>query len=142
MEKNNKINTIEKVSSVLAYLLELKKKGQYQSGIELIDDTLSDFFAFNGQETNKVSEEFLKQVCEDSQNITPELINSMGDLLKEKGSFLYAQNRLKESKEILKNALTIYFYLNENQDFFSFERMNKMVMINKKLSQINLKVEY
>jgi hypothetical protein len=66
----------------------------------------------------------------------------MGDLLKEKGSFLYAQNRLKESKEILKNALTIYFYLNENQDFFSFERMNKMVMINKKLSQINLKVEY
>ncbi len=142
MEKNKKINIIEKVSSVLAYLLELKKKGQYQSGIELIDDTLSDFFAFKGQETNKVSEEFLKQVCEDSQNITPELINSMGDLLKEKGSFLYAQNRLKESKEILKNALTIYFYLNENQDFFSFERMNKMVMINKKLSQINLKVEY
>src|SRR6056297_775402 len=141
MSREKKIETIKKVSSVLAYLLELKKKGQYQHGIDLIDDTLSSYFNFEEGDIQKVSEEFLQQVLEKTHSITPDVINSLGDLMREKGSFLYAQNRLKESKEILRNALTIYFYLNEQQDFFSFERMNKMVMINKKLSQINLKVE-
>ena len=140
MEEDNTLKTIEKISDVLSYLLHLKKKGQFQKAIKLIDDTLQEYFDFNATYSTVISENFLKDVYENSDKIPHEMISSMGDLLNEKGEFLYSQNKLSESKEILKNALTIYFFLNDQQDFFSFERMNKMVLINNKLSEIDLKI--
>ena len=140
-EQGNTLRVIDKISEVLSYLLELKKQGQFQKGIDLIDETMKSYFDIDTSQTTKVSEQFLDAVVEDSQQLNPEIINSMGDLLNEKGKLLYSQNKLKDSKSILKNALTIYFYLNDKQDFFSFERMNKMVIINDKLSDINLKID-
>lgn len=139
--RNDTLQLIEKLSDVLSYLLELKKRGQYQKGIELIDDTLSNYLEFNSSKTNILSEKFIEEVSINSGKLTYDIVNSVGDLLSEKGDFLYNQNRLKESREILKNALTIYFFLNDQQDIFSFERMNKMVLINDKLSTINLQIE-
>jgi hypothetical protein len=140
-DKDDTLKLIDKISEVLSYLLELKKHGQFQSGVELIDETLESYFDFDTSSKNVVSEQFLNDVISDSKKLKPQVINSLGDLLNEKGDLLYSQNKLKESKEILKNALTIYFFLNDNQDFFSFERMNKMVMINDKLSEIDLKID-
>ncbi|MFP4604053.1 MAG: hypothetical protein ACLFNJ_01595 [Bacteroidales bacterium] len=138
---DNTLKLIEKLSDALSYLLELKKRGQYQKGIELIDDTLANYLEFDSSETNILSEKFIEEVSNNSGKLTHEIVNSIGDLLNEKGELLYNQNRLKESKEILKNALTIYFFLNDQQDIFSFERMNKMVLINNKLSNIDLQIE-
>ncbi|MFP4041755.1 MAG: hypothetical protein ACLFPH_06005 [Bacteroidales bacterium] len=138
---DNTLKLIEKLSDVLSYLLELKKRGQYQKGIKLIDDTLLNYLEFDSSETNILSEKFIEEVTNNSGKLTHDIVNSIGDLLNEKGELLYNQNRLKESKEILKNALTIYFFLNDQQDIFSFERMNKMVLINNKLSKIDLQIE-
>ncbi len=139
-EDGDTLQTINQISDVLSYLLELKRQGKFQQGINLIDDTLIKYFNFDDNSMNFLSEKFLDEVHENSEKITPELVNSMGDLLNEKGDLLYSQNKLKESRDILKNALTIYFFLNDQQDFFSFHRMNKMVMINDKLSDIDLKI--
>jgi len=122
-------------------MLELKKQGQFQKGVELVDETLNNYFDFDASQSTTVSEQFLEKVFQDSQKLSPEIVSSLGDLLNEKGEFLYSQNKLKDSKSILKNVLTIYFFLNDKQDFFSFERMNKMVMINNKLSEIDLKID-
>ena len=131
---------IDKVSNLLAYLLELKEKGKFQEAVDLIDETLQDYFDFDSHNANLISEDFIKEVAEDSRKLPPEVISRMGDLLNEKGELLYSQNKLQESKDILKNALTIYFYLNDSQDIFSFERMNKMVLINDRLSHIDLEI--
>ena len=131
---------IDKVSSLLAYLLELKENGKFQEAIDLIDETLQDYFDFDNHYANLISEEFIKEVAKDSHKLPPEVISQIGDLLNEKGELLYSQNKLQESKDILKNALTIYFYLNDSQDIFSFERMNKMVLINDRLSHIDLEI--
>jgi hypothetical protein len=139
-EEEDTLQLINKISDVLSMLLELKNQGRYQKGIDLVDDTLTRYFDFTNTSTNSISEKFLDEVYENSEKITPELINSMGDLFNEKGELLYSQNKLRESRDILKNALTIYFFLNDQQDFFSFQRMNKMVMINDKLSDIDLKI--
>jgi hypothetical protein len=140
-EPDKTFKLINKISDVLSYLLELKKRGQFQKGIDLVDETLKDYFQFDCSENTIISEKFLNEVAQNENKINPEMVSSMGDLLNEKGELLYSQNKLKESREILKNALTIYFFLNENQDFFSFKRMNKMVMINNKLSEIDLKID-
>jgi hypothetical protein len=58
-------------------------------------------------------------------------------LLTEKGDLLFCQNRYKESRQVLNDALTVFFYLNDRQDSFSFQRMNRMVWINQKISEID-----
>lgn len=141
-EKDNALNLIERLSELIAYLLELKKQGKFQQAIELIDDTFWKYFNFDSTNVNQISEEFIYEFLQNSQGASPEVISRLGDLFNEKGDLLFNQNRFKESKDILSNALTIYFFLNDNQDFFSFERMNKMEMINRKLSRIDLKIDH
>lgn len=141
-EQDNTLNLIDRLSELLAYLLELKKQGKFQQAIELIDDTFWRDFNFDSKNENQISEEFINDFFQNSQKASPEIISRLGDLFNEKGDLLFNQNRFKESKDILSNALTIYFYLNDNQDFFSFERMNKMEMINRQLSKIDLKINH
>ena len=141
-EQDNTLTLIDRLSELLAYLLELKKQGKFQQAIELIDDTFWRDFNFDSKNVNQISEEFINGFLQNSQKGSPEIVSRLGDLFNEKGDLLFNQNRFKESKDILSNALTIYFFLNDNQDFFSFERMNKMEMINRKLSQIDLKINH
>jgi tetratricopeptide (TPR) repeat protein len=141
-EQDNTLSLIDRLSELLAYLLELKNQGKFQQAIELIDDTFWRDFNFDSKNVNQISEEFINDFLQYSQKGSPEIVSRLGDLFNEKGDLLFNQNRFKESKDILSNALTIYFYLNDNQDFFSFERMNKMEMINRQLSKIDLKIDH
>lgn len=139
MEKSkHSADIVQELSELMAALLTMKKSGKYQQAINLIDDTLVKHFDFDTQNMNAVSEDFLNRIYQQKQDVTPAVNDSFARLLSEKGDLLYAQNRFEESRQILNNALTIYFLLNDQQQFFSFERMNKMVHINEQLSRINL----
>jgi len=137
-DQERALNIISEISDLLASLLALKKSGKFQQAINMIDDTLLRHFDFDSASINFVSEDFLNEVYEENNRISTDITDSLASLLQEKGDLLYSQNRFEESRNILNNALTIYFLLNDQQDFFSFERMNKMVLINKKLSSIDL----
>ncbi|MBS3806620.1 MAG: hypothetical protein KGY60_03885 [Bacteroidales bacterium] len=131
---------IHELSELLAALLIMKKSGKFQQAINMIDETLVKHFDFDSQNINSVSEDFLIRVYQEKQDLSPAVNDSLARLLSEKGDFLFAQNRFKESRDILNNALTIYFLSNDQQDLFSFERMNKMVIINEKLYRIDLRM--
>jgi hypothetical protein len=88
-----------------------------------------------------VSEDFLVDALKQEKGLSLEQMSSLADILTEKGDILLEQNNLKESQQVLKNSLKIYYFLNENQDFFSFKNMNKMVLINEKLAKINVRIE-
>ncbi len=139
-EEDDKIAVVEKLSSLLAYLVELKNQGKFQWAIELIDSTFLEYFSLDCSNSIQFSEEFLTYFFEQYKDSTPDLLSRLADLFNERGNLLYTQNRFKESKNTLSNALTIYFFLNDKQDLFSFARMNKMTMINEKLAQIDVKI--
>jgi len=143
MEKSkHSADIVQELSELMAALLSMKKSGKYQQAINLIDDTLVKHFEFDTQNMNGVSEDFLNRVYLQKQDVSPAVNDSFARLLSEKGDLLYAQNRFEESRQILNNALTIYFLLNDQQEFFSFERMNKMLHINEQLSRINLNRDF
>jgi len=142
MEKSkHSTDIIHELSELLAALLTMKKSGKFQQAINLIDETLVKHFNFDSLNISSVSEDFLNRVYQEKQDVSPAVNDSLARLLAEKGDLLYAQNRFQESRHILNNALTLYFLLNDQQDFFSFERMNKMVRINEKLSKIDLNID-
>ena len=140
--KNERIlNLIDNVSDILSILADLKKSGRYREALEKIDDTLLKYFNFNSDFLYSVSEDFFIKILRDEKAFSLKELSDLAEILNEKGDILLKQNNLKHSKKVLTNTLKIYYFLNEEQDFFSFKNMNKMLLINDKLSKINLKIE-
>lgn len=136
-----KLKLIEEISKVLALLIELKKNGRFREALENVNNTLLTYFNCDSEFIYSVSEELFINALKDQKGLSAEELSSLADVLIEKGDILYKQNNLKASRKVLQNTLKIYFFLNEEQDFFSFKNMNKMLLINEKLSKINLKIE-
>ena len=142
MENREKIiKLIDEISQVLAMLIELKKKGKFKEAIDNIDKTLLTYFDCDSEFVYSVSEDFFINALKEEKGLASEELITLAELLHEKGDILFRQNNLRASKKVLKNTLKIYYFLNEDQDFFSFKNMNKMVLINEKLAKINLKIE-
>lgn len=141
MENEKVLKLIDEVSEVLSILIELRKKGRFREALEKIDETLLNCFKCDSDFMYSVSEDFLVNALKEDKGLLLEQIASLAEILNEKGDILLEQNNLRESRKILKNTLKIYYFLNEDQDFFSFKNMNKMVLINDKLSKINVKIE-
>lgn len=141
MENNDVLKLIDNVSEVLSLLLELKKKGRFREALEKIDTALLEYFQFDSDFVYSVSEDFFIDALKQNKNLTSEQLSTLADLLNEQGEILLEQNNLKKSQKVFKNTLKLYYFLNDDQDFFSFRNMNKMLLINDKLSKINVKIK-
>ena len=144
LEMKNKeqvLKLIDEISHVLSLLIELKKNGQFREALENIDNTLLRYFNCNTDFIYSVSEDFFIDALKEEKGLSTEELSSLAELLIEQGDILFRQNNLKDSSKVLRSTLKIYFFLNDDQDFFSFKNMNKMVIINDKLAKINLKIE-
>ena len=141
MENEKVLKLIDDVSDVLSILIELKRKGRFREALEKIDEPLLKYFNFKSDFIYSFSEHFLVDALKEQKGLTHEQLATLAEILSEKGDILLEQNNLKDSRKVLKNTLKIYYFLNEDQDFFSFKNMNKMLMINDKLAKINLKIE-
>ncbi len=141
MEKERLLKLIDEISEVLSILIELKKKGKFREALNKIDETLLKYFDFDVEVIYSLSEDFLVDALKEQKGLDSEQLIYLAEILNEKGDILLEQNDLKNSRKVLKNVLKIYYFLNEDQDFFSFKNMNKMLIINEKLSRINVKIE-
>lgn len=141
MENDKVLKLIDEVSDVLSLLVELRKKGRFREAIEKVDETLVKYFECASDYIYSIPEDLLVDALKSEKGLSSEQLVTLAEVLNEKGDILLEQNNLRESRKILKNTLKIYYFLNEEQDFFSFKNMNKMVLINDKLSKINVKIE-
>ncbi|HSH53184.1 MAG TPA: hypothetical protein VK982_15775 [Bacteroidales bacterium] len=141
MDNNEVLKLIDEVSGVLSLLIELKRKGRFREALEKIDKTLLEYFHLDSDFIYSVSEEFFIDALKQKKNLTFEQLSTLAELLSEHGDILLEQNNLKQSQKVLKNTLKIYYFLNEKQDFFSFKNMNKMLLLNEKLSKINVEIQ-
>lgn len=141
MENYDVLKLIDDVSEVLSLLLELKKKGRFREALEKIDKTLLEYFQLDSDFVYSVSEDFFIDALKQNNKLTSQQLSKLAELLNEQGEILLEQNNLRKSKKVFKNTLKLYYFLNDDQDFFSFKNMNKMVLINEKLSRIDVKIE-
>lgn len=141
MENKKVLKLIDEVAEVLSLLIELRKKGRFREALEKIDETVLNYFECDSDFIYSVSEDFLVDALKQEKGLSSKQLVLLAEILNEKGDILLEQNNLRESQKILKNTLKIYYFLNEDQDFFSFKNMNKMILINDKLSRINVKIK-
>ena len=141
MDNKDVLKLIDEVSEVLSFLMELKRKGRFREALEKIDKTLLEYFHLDSDFVFSVSEDFFMDALKQEKKLTSGQLSTLAELLSEHGDILLEQNNLKQSQKIFKNTLKIYYFLNDKQDFFSFRNMNKMVLINEKLSKINVEIK-
>lgn len=135
------LELINELSEVLALLLELKRQGKYRDAVKLIDSKVLEHFATDSEYLSSVSEDLLVDVLKKEKGLSLSELSTLAELLAEKGDIQFTQQDFRSSKKALKNALTIYYFLNDDQDFFSFQNMNKMLLINEKLRKIQVKID-
>lgn len=136
-EEHKSDDAVGSFSELINSLYQMRHAGKYQAAIKAIDDALSSHFHVDPSETSPFSEDFLSQVYQEQNKVSMAGNELLARLLTEKGDLLFCQNRYKESRQVLNDALTVFFYLNDRQDSFSFQRMNRMVWINQKISEID-----
>lgn len=142
MSSNKKvIEIIENLSDIISILLELKRQGRFETALKKLDEVFIQYFDFDSKYICSVSEDLLIDVLQNEKEMGLEELRTIAELLNEFGDILLEQNNLKKCRDVLKNSLKIYYFLNEEQDFFSFKSMNKMLMINEKLNLINMKIK-
>ncbi|HKL07578.1 MAG TPA: hypothetical protein VJ896_02315 [Bacteroidales bacterium] len=141
MDNNEVLKLIDEVSEVLSFLIELKRKGRFREALEKIDKTLLEYFHLDSDFVFSVSEDFFMDALKQKKKLTSGQLSTLAELLSEHGDILLEQNDLRQSQKVFKNTLKIYYFLNDKQDFFSFGNMNKMVLINEKLSKINVEIK-
>lgn len=136
-EEHKSDDAVGSFSELINSLYQMRHAGKYQAAIEAIDDALSSHFHVDPSDSYPFSEDFLSQVYQEQHKVSMAGNELLGRLLAEKGDLLFCQNRYKESRQVLNDALAVFFYLNDRQDSFSFQRMNRMVWINQKISEID-----
>jgi len=141
VDNNEVLKLIDEVSEVLSFLIELKRKGRFREALEKIDKTLLEYFHLDSDFVFSVSEDFFMDALKQKKKLTSGQLSTLAELLSEHGDILLEQNDLRQSQKVFKNTLKIYYFLNDKQDFFSFGNMNKMVLINEKLSKINVEIK-
>ncbi|MFO7843189.1 MAG: hypothetical protein R6V16_05205 [Bacteroidales bacterium] len=141
MDNKDVLKLIDEVSEVLSFLIELKRKGRFREALEKIDKALLEYFHLDSDFVFSVSEDFFMDALKQEKKLTAGQLSTLAELLSEHGDILLEQNNLKQSQKVFKNTLKIYYFLNDKQDFFSFRNMNKMVLINEKLSKINVEIK-
>jgi len=135
------LRRIDEVSELLSLFIELEEKGKFQDALKKIDATLIKYFDIDSNSIITISEDLLIDFLQKDKGLSASQMSSLVDVLHETGNILMKQNNLKVSKSVLKNTLKLYYFLNEEQDFFSFKNMNKIVLINEKLAKINFKIQ-
>ncbi len=140
-EERDVMKKIDEVSELLSLFIELEKRGKFQDALKKIDATLIKYFDIDSNSFMTISEDLLIDFLQKDKGLSAKQLASLVDVLHEKGNILMKQNDLKVSKRVLKNTLKLYYFLNDEQDFFSFKNMNKIVLINEKLAKINFKIQ-
>lgn len=136
-EEHKSDDVVGGFSELINSLYHMKHAGKYQAAIDAIDDTLANHFHCGPPDSSTFSEDLPSQVYQEQNQVSMAGNELLARLLTEKGDLLFAQNRYKESRHVLNDALAVYFFLNNQEDSFSFQRMNRMVWINQKIGEID-----
>ncbi|MDR3652708.1 MAG: hypothetical protein P4L34_07040 [Paludibacter sp.] len=112
---------LEKLSRVIAAMLGLRDKGYPEDAIRLADETYKELLGFSVNELNTMPvDEFVKIIREIGYSST--YLEALAQLAFETGNSYKIQGNNEFSQGFYQKSLQLYYFLNEKDKTFSFER--------------------
>jgi len=127
---------IEMIAELIAGILGLIKKGNFQKASQLIEEAYQDYLKqdaayFNSIPTDELTEELISK-----HNYSNGHLEILSNLFFAQAELHYAQNNYSESLQFYQKALLLLdFVLNKNQTF-SFEKQSKSDLIQNRIAEL------
>lgn len=135
LQKDYILRVIEQFSKILINIIGLKKKGEYKKASELIAETYRGLLKFDPDYIDHIPDNELLDTLVKDKVLNHDQLNIVADLLIEEGDILFQQKQRNKSRIKYNRSLKILDYLNDEQkSTYSFDRMNKIGSIQKKLA--------
>ena len=131
VEEDYLMRYFNQLGIVLSKILGLKKEGQFDEALEIIDKALADFGLENTDYYLSLDIQDLENKRKKLQVLNNIQIKILADLLLEKGEIEIDQGNHESGRNCYTRVLLLLNYLTEVEKTFSFEREEKISKIKK-----------
>jgi tetratricopeptide (TPR) repeat protein len=130
---------IEMIAELIAGILGLIKKGNFQKATQLIDEAYHDYLKQDATYFNSIPTEQLTDELISKHNFSNGHLEILSNLFFAQAELYYAQNNFNESLPFYQKALLLLeFVLNESQTF-SFDKQSKSDLIQNRIAELDNK---
>jgi hypothetical protein len=127
---------IEMIADLIAGILGRVKKGELKQASDELKRIYSDFLREDSSFFESIPEEELTDKLLQNHNYTNGHLEILAELFNAEAELRLAQGNKTGSLEFSKKSLKIFEFLDNEQKTYSFERINKMKVIRKRIEDL------
>ncbi|MCX6329056.1 MAG: hypothetical protein NTZ85_06010 [Bacteroidia bacterium] len=135
-QKDYILRMIEMIADLIAGILGRVKKGELKQASDELKRIYSDFLREDSSFFESIPEEELTDKLLQNHNYTNGHLEILAELFNAEAELRLAQSNITGSLEFSKKSLKIFEFLDNEQKTYSFERINKMEEIRKRIETL------
>ena len=130
------LRMIEMIAELIAGILGLIKKGDFQQASQSLDNAYYDFLKQDASLFRSIDKEKLTDELLSLHNYTHGHLEILSELFYAEAELLYAQGQQSRSTEFYEKTLTLYEFVNKESKTFSFDKELKISLIRNRIEQL------
>jgi hypothetical protein len=131
--KDYLIRYFEMLGQVMARLMGFKRRGDFEAGIEEIDQTLNEALKVDLSLLESIEPSKLMHELIEKRNFGFDQLKFLGELVYERAEFFSLQNRAQQANSNYCFALEIFEHIDRTSGVYSSEQMTKIETIKGKI---------
>lgn len=135
-QKDFLLRMIEMLAEMIAGILGLIKKGEFQQASQRLERAYTDFLKQNAPFFNSIPKEQIVEKLLKEHHYENGHLEILAELFYAEAELLFAKNEVKESIEFYEKALLLHAFVERETKSFSMERQSKVSLINSRIKQI------
>ena len=138
-QKDYILRMIEMLTDLIAGILALIKKGDYQRASQALENAFYDFLKKDAAFFNGLPKEGLTDILLKEHNFTNGHLEILSELFYAQAELSFAQGFQKDSCEYYEKSLTLLNFIERESKTFSTERQTRMALIQNQLDKVKSK---
>ena len=130
------LRMIEMIAELIAGILGLIKKGDFQQASQSLDNAYYDFLKQDAALFRSIDKEKLTKDLISQHNYTHAHLEILSELFYAEAELLYAQGQQSRSIEFYEKTLILYEFVNRESKTFSFDKELKISIIRNRIAQL------
>lgn len=135
-QKDFILRMIEMLAELVAGILRLIKKGDFNKASQLIDNAYHDMLKHDAGFFNKIPLSKLTDNLIGEHNFTNGHLEILAELFYAQAELLFAQKKYGESLEFYQKSLCLLEFVSEKSQTFSFETQSKISTLQNRVDEL------
>ena len=135
-QKDFILRMIEMLAELVAGILGLIKKGDFQKASQSIDNAYHDILKQDSKKFNNIPITKLTENLIQEHNYTNGHLEILSELFYAQAELLYAQRKLNECLLYYKKSLLLLEFVIKESKTFSFEKQSKLMYLNNQIAEM------